>query len=132
MYYRQHPARVLANPLMRVDNSFMNWELIREKLAQLIETSGLSHNDLQTKSGVPQPTISRFMNGETQFMQLDNLAALAKALDSTVAEIIGERPLQVDLRTRRVLKAMEVLPDYKKEVLVNTAETLAKGEKKSA
>jgi hypothetical protein len=63
-------------------------------------------------------------------MMLDTLAALCKAHGVTVAEIIGEKPIDIDDKTRRVIKAMEEMADYKKDVVVSTAETLARPEPK--
>ncbi len=119
--------RVLGNPVNGLDNSPMNWDFVRRGLERVISEKGWSHNLIAEKSGVPQPTISRFLSGETGSMQLDTLWSICGALGVSVAEIIGERPVELDDKARRVVKAMENLPDYKKEVVVSTAETLAKG-----
>jgi len=120
----------LAKPVLRLDNSPMNWNFVRGALQKVIGEKGWSHNLIAEKSGVPQPTISRFINGESKAMELENLSAICKALGVSVAEVIGERPIELDDNARRVIKAMEQLPEYKKQVVVSTAETLAKPENK--
>jgi transcriptional regulator with XRE-family HTH domain len=121
---------VLAKPLPRLDNSPMNWNYVRGALMRLRDEKRWSDNLLAEKSGVPQPTISRFFASTSESMLLDNLAALAKALGVTVAEIIGEHPIEIDDKTRRVVKAMQEMADYKKDVVVSTAETLARPDEK--
>ena len=108
----------------------MNWHYVRSALHKIIGDKGWSHNLLSDKSGIPQPTISRFLNGESKAMELETLSDICKALDITIAEIIGEHPIYLDDKARRVVRAMESLPDYKKQVIVTTAETLAKPENK--
>ena len=111
----------------------MNWDFVRRKVQSLRDRKGWSDNVLSEKSGVPQPTISRFLNETTDWMYLDNLWAIARALDASVGELIGEQAFDPDEQTRRVLKAMQDMPDYKKDVVVSTAETLSgDGGKKSA
>jgi len=116
----------LAKPLPRLDNSPMNWNYVRGALVRLRDEKGWSDNTLADKSGVPQPTISRFFAGTSESMLLDTLAALARALGVTIAELIGEHPIDIDVKTRRVVKAMQDMADYKKDVVVSTAETLAR------
>ena len=104
----------------------MNWVMIRERLQNLIDGKGLSHNDLAALSGVPQPTISRFMNGTTDYMGLDNLADLARALGASVGQVIGEESLLMDEKIRRVIAAMQTMPEYKKDALVSVSDSLIK------
>ena len=110
----------------------MNWDEIRDRLQHLIDARGTNATQLTEKCGVPQPTIQRFLTKVTGYMELDNLAAIAAALQCTVAEIIGEQPLETDEKIRRVLLAMQNLPEYKKDVLVSTADTLAANPEKKA
>ena len=121
----------LAKPLPRLDNSPMNWNYVRGALVRLRDEKGWSDNTLADKSGVPQPTISRFFAGTSESMLLDTLAALARALGVTIAELIGEHPIDIDVKTRRVVKAMQDMADYKKDVVVSTAETLARSDGKN-
>lgn len=52
---------------------------IDDVLRQAIAKSGLSLNELARRTGVPQPTISRFMSGLTD-MRLSNAAKIAAEL----------------------------------------------------
>jgi len=122
---------VLAKPLPRLDNSPMNWNYVRGTLVRLRDEKGWSDNYLAEQSGVPQPTISRFLAGTSESMMLDTLVALAKPLGVTIAELIGEKPIDIDHKTRQVLKAMQDMADYKKDVVVSTAETLARSDGKN-
>ena len=122
---------VLAKPLPRLDNSPMNWNYVRGTLVRLRDEKGWSDNYLAEQSGVPQPTISRFLAGTSESMMLDSLVALAKPLGVTIAELIGEKPIDIDHKTRQVLKAMQDMADYKKDVVVSTAETLARSDGKN-
>lgn len=110
----------------------MNWDYVRDTIRRLKAAKGdISDNAIARLAGVPQPIISRFLSGDTQWMTLDNLAAIAQALDSSVAEVIGERPVSDDPKVRRVLKAMQDMPEYKKDALVGSAEALAKDDRKT-
>jgi len=122
---------VLAKPLPRLDNSPLNWNYVRGTLVRLRDEKGWSDNYLAEQSGVPQPTISRFLAGTSESMMLDTLVALAKPLGVTIAELIGEKPIDIDHKTRQVLKAMQDMADYKKDVVVSTAETLARSDGKN-
>jgi len=109
----------------------MNWNYVRGTLVRLRDEKGWSDNYLAEQSGVPQPTISRFLAGTSESMMLDTLVALAKPLGVTIAELIGEKPIDIDHKTRQVLKAMQDMADYKKDVVVSTAETLARSDGKN-
>lgn len=108
------------------DYSCMNWDMIRQNLRQAIERLEISHNELARLSGVDQPTISRFLSGTHETLTLDNLAALAKPLKVTVAQLIGELPLNPDGNLARLLIAAESMPAYKVKALAAAAEALAK------
>lgn len=48
---------------------------------------------LAEASGVPQPTLSRYMSGKHATMTSQHWFALAKELGVTVSELLGETPL---------------------------------------
>ena len=80
---------------------------------------------LAIAAGVPQPTLHRYVSGQTQDMDMANFRAIANALGVTVSELLGEVPLVGDKRISGVLKVMERLPDAGKDALVATANALA-------
>jgi DNA-binding Xre family transcriptional regulator len=120
--------RVFPNILIGQDNTRMDWTKVRERLQHLIAARETNPTRLGEKAGVPQPTISRFLAGETEWMTLDKLASLAEALECTVSELIGERPLEMDEKIRRVAVMMQKLPEYRKDIVVSTTETLSRDE----
>lgn len=102
----------------------MDWNLIRSNLAALMEARGISHTALAAETGVPQPTISRFLKGDNATMELDNLNTLAQALDSSVSGLLGETPLQIDPKIARVVRVMETMAEYKKDAILAVANSL--------
>ena len=125
MYCCQPALHVFPMPPISLHNFGMDWNEIRRRPQRLIDARGTNPTQLAHASGVSQPNIHRFLSGDTGHMTLDHLAALASALGATVGEIIGERYMQPDEKTRRVLRAMEDMPEYKKDAVVSTAEALS-------
>jgi len=62
---------------------------IADTLREWRETRGLSQRALAERAGMPYPMIARLELGQTD-PRLSTLRRLAKALNVTVAEIIGE------------------------------------------
>lgn len=60
-----------------------------EKLKQIREAKRLGVNQLALKSGVSASQISRFENGKRKDPQIDTAKKLAKALDVSVTDLIG-------------------------------------------
>jgi transcriptional regulator with XRE-family HTH domain len=56
-------------------------------LKQLREKRGLTQEQLETKSGVPQPTISGIESGKVQNPRIKTLIALANALKVKFTEL---------------------------------------------
>ena len=48
---------------------------------------------LSRASGVPQPTISRYLDGKHQHLSTEHLMAIAHAIGATVSELLGEVPI---------------------------------------
>ncbi len=65
----------------RIDNQMPNSknrgmaEAISTALRKAIEASGVSHNEIAKATGIPQPTITRFVNGAD--LRVSNCDALA-------------------------------------------------------
>lgn len=60
-------------------------------LTRARHAAGLSVAGLAQASGVPAPTISRYEHGRSRNPHLHILAALARALDVTPADLLGDR-----------------------------------------
>jgi transcriptional regulator with XRE-family HTH domain len=120
--------RVFPNLLILREYTHMNWTLVRSNIKHLMEAQGLNDTTLAALCGVPQPTIWRFLTGATNSMLLDNLKAIADSLDSTVGELIGETPLELNEDNRRVLKLMQRIPKYRVRGFIRTAEAFAESD----
>lgn len=98
----------------------------RAIITSLYKTRGFrSIRALAIAAGIPQPTLSRYMKGDTQDMGLGHFRAIADALELTVSQLLGETPIHDDPRVDRVLRVMERLPGPGRAALVATANALA-------
>ncbi len=65
------------------------------------EAQGITQRDLATRAGITQAALFRLESGETD-PRLSTLRRLARALNVTVAELIGEgRPARTGVGRRR-------------------------------
>ena len=62
---------------------------ISEKLRECITQSGLSQSELARETGIPQPSISRFMTGD-RGLRLDAIEALCEYFGLVLSE--DEKP----------------------------------------
>lgn len=85
----------------------------------------MSHTALAELCGVPQPTISRFLSGTHASLSVENLSAIADALDVSVSQLLGETPLEADPKIARVIAVMQRLPEYKKDAIVQVSNSFA-------
>ena len=69
----------------------MNSDLksIIERLRDAVESSGASYAQLEKLSGVPKSSIQRYVTGNTKKIPIDNLKAIAKALNVSPAYLMG-------------------------------------------
>ena len=63
--------------------------VIAKRLEALLASNKWNEYDLERASGVHQPTIHRIISGESKSPRLPTLAKLAKALNVSVAYIMG-------------------------------------------
>lgn len=63
-------------------------ETVAGRIAQALETSGLSQRDLANATGISQSTLSRMLSG-VRPPKMDELLALAWALGCTISELTG-------------------------------------------
>lgn len=61
---------------------------ISERLALLLKEKNLTANALSKKTGVPQPTIHKILDGKTANPGVNTIAALAKGLDTTIFNLL--------------------------------------------
>lgn len=97
---------------------------MRETIAALLAARGMSQRRLAELADIDQPSLSKFLSGQTQDILAGNLVAIARALNVSVAYLAGELP-ERDAKVATVVRAMESLPDYMKDAVVATAAALA-------
>lgn len=76
---------------------------VNERIKDLMESRNLGQNEIARRSGVPQPTIKRIIDGESRDPRLSNLVKISQALNVSLAELLGLEVLEessvVELRS---------------------------------
>ena len=62
---------------------------IAARIMELIEKTGLSYRELEEKTRIPKSAIQRYAVGETRKIPIDRLEALANALGTSTAYLMG-------------------------------------------
>ncbi len=109
-------------------NAFVYSSTLRENLQAVMDSRGLSATRLSAITGVPQPTISRFLNGSTDAMELATLMPLAQALGVTTSQLIGETPLEPTAARRRLHTLAQNVPEYKVPTAVKILDALVESD----
>lgn len=66
--------------------------MLRLRVKELADERGLNRNQLQLKSGVTLPLLTRYWNNETRAVTLDALERIARALGVKAVDLIEEIP----------------------------------------
>jgi DNA-binding Xre family transcriptional regulator len=66
--------------------------MLRLRVKQLADERGLNRNQLQLRSGVTLPLLTRYWNNETGAVTLDALERIARALGVKAVDLIEEVP----------------------------------------
>ena len=66
-------------------------------VAQLMERKGLSIGDLSSMTGIPKPTLQKYLNGERERISTENMAKIAEALHIPGDFILSRQRLQEEL-----------------------------------
>ena len=93
---------------------------ISERIKSAIKNSGLSHRELETKTGIPHSAIQRYAAGTTDRIPIGRLEKLAIALGTTAEFLLGwetkEKPLDiVDNECKEMLALYKSLSKIKKK-----------------
>ena len=67
-------------------------QIIGSRMRQQRQVLGLTQEEVEELSGVPQASISRLERGESEDIQVSTALELARALSLTVEELIGLTP----------------------------------------
>lgn len=62
---------------------------ISDRLYNLIIEKGISYGELSKLTGIPKSALQRYATGETEKIPIDRIEAMAKALNSSAAFIMG-------------------------------------------
>jgi transcriptional regulator with XRE-family HTH domain len=81
---------------------------------------------LALAAGMPQPTLSRYMKGDSADLEMSNWRKLAETLEVSVSELLGEVPLAGGPIGSRLLRVMEDLPEHYQTALLASAESMAR------
>lgn len=88
-----------------------------------------SERALAEAAGIDQSAFNRYMREETAYLSVKSLQALAEVLQCTSSQLLGETPMESDPKVATVMRAMETLPEYMKDVIVATSKTLLDSKK---
>jgi transcriptional regulator with XRE-family HTH domain len=89
-----------------------------------IERGFTSVRALAAAAGVNQPSLSRYLSGKADTLELETFAALAQVLEVTVSELIGEVPLNRDGRLRAMLNILKDLPEPDQDALMAAGQAM--------
>jgi len=80
---------------------------------------------LAIAADISQPTLSRYMAGTTDTMEMANFVKLAAVLEVTVSELLGEVPLSSGSKIRELAKIMDSLAEPEREALLAAGRAMA-------
>ncbi len=89
------------------------------RLKKAIQSSGFSHRELESITGIPHSAIQRYASGATERMPIDRLELLAKALNTTAEYLIGWDGKEDTQNTRPLVRLdTETLSEVESEILL--------------
>lgn len=97
---------------------------IIEKLRQLRGFN--STRALALAAGIPQPTLARYLNGTSETMEVASFQALAKVLQVTLSELLGEIPISSGGALRELTQLLGELPEPEREAWLAAGRAMAK------
>ncbi|MCR5864670.1 helix-turn-helix transcriptional regulator [Aquincola sp. J276] len=108
------------------NNAFMHHRDPREIIRDLRLKRGFtSDRSLAIAAGIPQPTLSRYLAGKAETMELASFQALARTLEVTVSELTGEVPLDERPDVRRLSALYDELDEPARAALLAAAAAMA-------
>mgnify|MGYP002132199534 FL=1 len=89
-----------------------------------VERGFASDRALAIAAGIPQPTLSRYLAGKSDTMEVKNFMALATVLEVTLSELLGEVPISSRKEVRQLAKIMAELPEAQRKALIAAGEAM--------
>ena len=97
----------------------------RDRIRELLALRGFrSVRALALAAGLEQPTLHRYLSGQTEQMTLENLEALARALKVTLSELLGEVPVSSRAMLGEAESLLRRLSDEQLQQVVSVARAL--------
>lgn len=78
--------------------------MLSERIKELKKEKNLSTKDIVRLSNLPERTVIRVLNGETKTPYADTLLGFCKALDVSLAELLGDSDLVVGNKNLKQLQ----------------------------
>ena len=110
-------------------------ENFSERLVKIRKSKGLSQQELSSMTGISRRMIAHY---ETKIVNVppDSSVKLAKALNITIDELMGHKPLKQkeSTKTRKLvkkLKTLEKLPPHEQKTITSLIDSLSAKYKKS-
>lgn len=104
---------------------------VRTIIEKLRKQRGFSSDRaLAIAAGIPQPTLSRFLAGTSQTMEVANFLALAKVLEVTMSELLGEVPISSRAEVRQLVQIIDALPEPQRKALIAAGEAMVEATKR--
>jgi repressor LexA len=91
-------------------------ETVGERIARILEERGLSQRELARMSGVDRPYINQIIHGKPKNMGLPIARKIAKALDMSVSELVGEGSDELE-QYKTIAKQMAEVYQYAADVV---------------
>lgn len=89
-----------------------------------MEKQGLSQRRLAEIGSIDQSALSRYLSNESHDIRLGTLTSIANALGVPLSQLITDHEVSHDPKILRVVKAMESMPEYKKDAVVAASSAL--------
>jgi transcriptional regulator with XRE-family HTH domain len=97
----------------------------RDIIKHLRDARGFpSDRALATAAGIQQPTLSRYLAGTTETMEMQNWIALSHTLGVTVSELLGEVPLNSSGTVRDIFDIVSRLDQRGQETIITVGRAL--------
>lgn len=96
----------------------------RQIIQELLKDRGLSATRAAALAGVSQPTLTRYLRGDADNLEMPTWQALARLLRVTVSQLLGETALYGSPETATVVHAMEHLPPVERKALAAAAQAM--------
>lgn len=84
-----------------------------------------SSRALAIAAGISQPTLSRYLAGTSENMGIASFVALAKVLEVTLSELLGEVPISSRKEVRELTRIMDALAEPERQALLAAGRAMA-------